>query len=327
MSSPVQELIAKKNYAKAVDVMRADLARRPHDDRLQLQLADVLIMAGRNKEAVSTLLGLADQHGADGFQAKAIAVLKRIEKIEPGRQDVEDRLAHLIQKKVSQAPSAPARPAPSAAPVFGLEEFDPSAEISIGSPAAEPPPVPEPAAALEVAPPPPVSVAEPAADLEGLDYVEVEAEPQPTSATQQARSFLQTPLFEGFDEDELAAIIRGLQFLSFAPGDILVAEGAPGDSLFIIVSGTVKAYVRDRKGHYMLVKELADGDFFGEISVLTGKPRTATITAATECEVLELDKKTLDGITKTRPRVREVMLQYQKQRAQDTVEQIIKGKS
>jgi cAMP-dependent protein kinase regulator len=96
--------------------------------------------------------------------------------------------------------------------------------------------------------------------------------------------------------------------------------------MFVIVSGRAKAYVRDRKGNYMKIKELSEGDFFGEVSVLTGKPRTATITAATEVELLELDKPTLDGITQKYPRVREVLQEFQKKRAQEAVEAIIRGK-
>src|SRR5262249_8628288 len=156
-------------------------------------------------------------------------------------------------------------------PAFGLEEFDPSAELSLGGestsvPAEEPMP--------ELQPEPSVSDS---IELEGMDSIEIEPEPTPAnSASQTAKSFLQTPLFEGFDQQELAAIIKGLSFVGCQPGDVLVGEGAPGDSMFIIVSGRAKAFVRDRKGNYMQIKELADGDFFGEVSVLTGKPRTAT---------------------------------------------------
>ena len=347
----LQDLIAKKNYAKALELIRNDLAKRPKDHRLRLQQADVLIFAGRGREAVAVLLGLADEHASDGFAAKAIAVLKRIEKIDPGRRDVDERLAHLIQEKVRRTPSTPSRSAASM-PEFGLEEFDPSVEIgmeatpeplpSFGAD-SEPPLMlePEPLAAAEpepvvmVEPEPEVETAatpaiepQPAAvddnDLEGLDYLaaadadaEVTPEPQPV---------LSTPLFEGFSEPELLAVMRGMNLRTFAPGDILMAEGAPGDSLYVLTTGAVKCWVKDRKGHYMKVQDLPEGAFFGEISVLTGKPRTATLTAAAYCEVLELDKKTLDEITAKHPRVREVLKKFHEQRAQDTVEAILKKK-
>lgn len=313
MSSAIQDLIAKKNYAKAIEAITAELRKRPKDPRLRMQQADVLILANRNREAIPVLLSLADENAQDGYTAKAIAFLKRIEKLEPGRQDVEDRLSHLVQEKVRTASAPVAR---SSEPAFGLEEFDPSQEISLGGASTSvPAPAPEESSGVTEA-----------LELEGLDAIEIDEEPVPTSASQTAKSFLQTPLFEGFEQQELAAIIKGLSFVGCEPGDVLVGEGAPGDSMFIIVSGRAKAYVRDRKGNYMKIKELSDGDFFGEVSVLTGKPRTATITAATEVELLELDKATLDGITQRYPHVREVLQDFQKKRAQEAVEAIIRGK-
>jgi hypothetical protein len=304
----VEGLVARKNYAKALELIQAQLDRRPRDDRLRLQQADVLIAAGREKEAATQLMALADEQAADGFAAKAIAILKRIEKIAPGRQDVGDRLAHLIQEKVRHAPAA--RPAAAGTPPeFGLEEFDPDAELSLVPPS-------------EVAPPPVVAAPVDADDLEGLDYIAA-AEPEP-APTEQRAAFVSTPLFEGFSEQELAAVIRGLKLLTFAPGDILVAEGGPGDSLFILASGSVKAFVRNPKGDYVKVNELGEGAFFGEIAVLTGKPRTATITAAAPCEVLELDRPALDAITATHPRVREILKKFHEQRAQDTVQAMIR---
>ncbi len=300
----VEGLVARKNYARALELIQGQLARRPRDDRLRLQQADVLIAAGREKEAAAQLMALADEQAADGFAAKAIAILKRIEKIAPGRADVEDRLAHLIQEKVRHAPGRPS--APAAAPEFGLEEFDPAAE---------------PEAIASPAPTSPLPLME-GEDLEGLDYIAA-AEPEPP-VPEERKAFVSTPLFEGFSQDELVAVIHGLKLLSFAPGDIIVAEGGPGDSLFILASGSVKAFVRNPKGTYVKVNELGEGAFFGEIAVLTGRPRTATITAATPCELLELDRATLDTITATHPRVREILKQFHEQRAQDTVQAMIR---
>jgi hypothetical protein len=305
----VEGLVARKSFAKALELIQAQLERRPRDDRLRLQQADVLIACGREKDAVTQLMALADEQAAEGFAAKAIAILKRIEKIAPGRQDVEDRLAHLIQEKVRHAPGV--RPAAAAAPApeFGLEEFDPDAELPV---------VPSTAPSAPSA----VVAATDADDLEGLDYIAA-AEPEEAPAEQRP-AFVSTPLFEGFSQQELVAVIHGLKLLTFAPGDILVAEGGPGDSLFILASGSVKAFVRNPKGNYVKVNELGEGAFFGEIAVLTGKPRTATITAASACEVLELDRAALDAITATHPRVREILKKFHEQRAHDTVQAMIR---
>jgi hypothetical protein len=325
MASAIPELIARKNYPKALEVIKAELQKRPHDVRLKIQQVDVLVMAGRNKEAIPVLMALADEQASDGFTAKAIAFLKRIDKLEPGRRDVEERLSHLAQEKARHAPVAQQRPA-AGLPEFGFEEIGSAPEFEMGTGSLEPELSPELSPELNPELSPELN---PEFNPELTLDADVPALPtggRPTSATQQARSFLQTPLFEGFSQDELAAILRGLKFLSFEPGDVLVGEGAPGDSMFIIASGTVKAYVRDPKGAYLKVKELGEGEFFGEISVITGKPRTATITAAGEVEVLELDKATLDSITQGHPHIRQVLADYQKKRAFDTVSAIIRGR-
>ena len=313
-------------------------------------------MAGRDREAIPVLLTLADQEASDGFAAKAIAILKRIEKIEPGRRDVEDRLAKLIQDKSRRTMSVPKPanlpPTSSSGMSFGFEEIDSSSEIHLGvstpdavdSPAAEPDLgfdalsadaafTPEPEL------PPPSSVPAPDSDLvaEFDDSFAVEPE-APAEAPDEALADadeeeapkaqgLSTPLFDGFSPEELLAVMRGLELVSFEAGDVIVAEGAAGDSMFILTSGKVKAYVKTPKGKSLKVQEFEEGDFFGEISVLTGKPRTATLTAAVDCDCLELTRASLDEITKTHPGVREVLKRFQKERALSTVQAIMADKS
>jgi hypothetical protein len=123
-----------------------------------------------------------------------------------------------------------------------------------------------------------------------------------------------SPLFGDFSRGELLAMMKGLQLQVFDAGDIIVAEGDAGDSLFILTSGIVKAYVRGKDQHLRHVRTLHDGDFFGEISIFTGGRRTATITAATRCELLELDRPTLDSITAAHPHVSEVMRKFYDER-------------
>ncbi len=333
MAESAQDLIAKKQYTRAVELLQRQLKTRPKDQRLRLQLADTLVLANRGREAAPILMGLADEHAQDGFAAKAIAILKRIEKISPGRRDVEERLAHLIQEKARSTPRATAR-APSATPALGLEEFDPSADPLAGAAELGMEAGPEPGMAasaaepvIELTPEPepeilPTVVADSDEDLAYLAAAEEELAP-----AKGGDAMLSTPLFQGLSEKDLAAVIHGLELQTFEAGDILVAEGAPGDSLFILSTGSVKAYVRNPKGHYTKVHTLVEGDFFGEISVLTGKPRTATLVAAAYCEVLELKKKNLDEITATHPQVREVLKKFHEDRARSTIEVMMKKKA
>ena len=125
---------------------------------------------------------------------------------------------------------------------------------------------------------------------------------------------ISSPLFADFSEGDLVAVIQGLELASYGPGDILILEGDPGTSLFVVTSGTVRAYVRQQDGKNKMVREMGEGSFFGEISVLSGKPRTATVTAKTTVEALILERKTLDEIAKTHPSVRTTLQRFAAER-------------
>src|SRR5436190_172267 len=92
-------LITRKDYGRAIELLKRQLQKGRPDPRLRLQLADLLVLARKEREAVALLGPLADEYAHDGFAAKAISVLKKIQKIEPGRRDVEEKLAALIQEK------------------------------------------------------------------------------------------------------------------------------------------------------------------------------------------------------------------------------------
>jgi hypothetical protein len=122
-----------------------------------------------------------------------------------------------------------------------------------------------------------------------------------------------SPLFKDFSVEELVAVIGGLNLITFERGNVILREGEPGNSLFMLTSGTVKAFVK-KDGKQVPIAELEEGAFFGEVSILTGKPRSATIVAKEHCELLELDRTTLDSITQTHPHVRDVLQEFANQR-------------
>jgi hypothetical protein len=129
--------------------------------------------------------------------------------------------------------------------------------------------------------------------------------------------FMSSPLFKGFDPEELLAILEGLTLHTYEPGDIILTQGAPGHSLFILSTGIVKAFVKDEYGNYRFVRDLVEGSFFGEFAIVTGQPRAATVTAATHCELLELDRGTLDAISISHPHVQQVLRQFYEKRLKD----------
>jgi hypothetical protein len=309
-----------------------------------MKLADALVLAGREREAAPVLLELADALAAEGQAAKSIALLKKVQRIDPGRADVELKLADLIKTKERrtrgwdpQGDKAVGYEPPSwAASTFSPEQFAapraygaderiaaargaswvPSTRQEEGSsPAAEEEPITVEEVEVQILDVIQDALQRPAAAPPGGPL------PAPGASASPAPTFVDSPLFSGFSRDELVAVIRGLRLLTFEPGDIVLTEGDRGDSLFVITTGTVKTFVRDTtQGGQLLMRRLKDGDFFGEISVLSGKARSATVTAATHCEMLELDRATLDQITTSYPHVRQVLEEFYLARALNTAE-------
>jgi cAMP-dependent protein kinase regulator len=145
------------------------------------------------------------------------------------------------------------------------------------------------------------------------------------SATDQELKELQaSTLFSSFEREALIEIITSTELRSFDEGDIIVTEGEEGSSLFLVVGGTVKVFTRTEDGGNVPLAELGPGDFFGEVSLLTGRPRTATITARTEVTAIELDSGNVDRIAEGHPEVRKVLEDFYERRAKDTVEAVIK---
>ena len=117
------------------------------------------------------------------------------------------------------------------------------------------------------------------------------APPQAAAAAPQPEHFLQRiRLFSPLSPLECGEIVRRMKRRDFPPNQIIVREGAPGNSMFFITAGLVEVRKKDSAtGIDFLLTEMAAGQNFGEMSLLTGKPRTATVMTLepTTCAVLE----------------------------------------
>jgi cAMP-dependent protein kinase regulator len=139
----------------------------------------------------------------------------------------------------------------------------------------------------------------------------------------QHRELQASTLFTAFGERPLREVISSTLLRSFDEGDIIVTEGEVGASLFLIVSGEVKVFTRGERGEHLPLAELGAGDFFGEVSLLTGKPRTATITARSPVEAIELTREDVDRIAAEHPEVPGILEEFYNRRAHQTVEAVI----
>ena len=118
--------------------------------------------------------------------------------------------------------------------------------------------------------------------------------PDPSAASfaeAQPMHFLQRiKLFSGLSVDECQQVVKRMKRRDFPPNQIIVREGAPGNSMFFLTAGLVEIRKKDPStGIDFLLTEMGPGQNFGEMSLLTGKPRTASVSALqpTTCAVLE----------------------------------------
>ncbi|HET7711645.1 MAG TPA: cyclic nucleotide-binding domain-containing protein [Thermoanaerobaculia bacterium] len=234
-------LLAKKEFSRAVPVLRREHEKYPSNPRIRLQYADALAGAGETDEALRQYEATARYYDDNGLTVQAIAVRKKAEKL----------ASHVA------APPPPSAAVGKSEPVFH-------------------------------------------------------------------RSVPSSPLFEVLTTEEREALVKEMDLEQHDEGSVIITEGEPGTSMYLIVSGEVKVYTRVPGGTGSIyLAKLGEGDFFGEVSVLTGKPRTATITAAKASELLRLDKEKLDLALGKHPGIRKVLDEFYKRRAKHTVEAMV----
>jgi CRP-like cAMP-binding protein len=260
----LDQYLAKKEYDKALEAIKKELWKNPSQLNLRLRQAEILDLQGKRHKAIFIYRDIAEGQARDGFYARAIAVYKKILKLDPD-QNIHSEMARLIEEDRRTKMATQERRELASA----IEE-----EVS--------------------------------------------------TADQELKELQASKLFSSFEREALVEILSSTELRSFDEGDIIVTEGETGSSLFLIVGGTVKVFTRTDDGSNVPLAELGTGDFFGEVSLLTGKPRTATITARTEVTAIELDRADFDRITQGHPEVRKVLEDFYERRAQDTVEAVIK---
>jgi CRP-like cAMP-binding protein len=105
------------------------------------------------------------------------------------------------------------------------------------------------------------------------------------------------PLFSGIAKRRLRALARHGTLEEYGPGDIVLQKGDPGDSLYVVLSGSAK--VRGKPA----ARALRTGDYFGELGLLNGVPRSATIVASGHLHVMKLPRTAFLRIAQHEPSI------------------------
>jgi len=106
------------------------------------------------------------------------------------------------------------------------------------------------------------------------------------------------PLFSGCSQRDLQTIARVVKDIDHDEGTVIAREGEPGIGLFVIADGTAEVTIGGAKK-----ASLGPGDFFGEIALLDGGPRTATVTATSDVKLLGLTEWVFRGLMEEHPTI------------------------
>src|SRR2546423_3807897 len=117
----------------------------------------------------------------------------------------------------------------------------------------------------------------------------------------EARQILRgEPIFECLSDAQLDDLVKRSDLNHFGRGESVIEEGADGDSMFILLRGTAGVSVA-KNGASIQVATLSEGDCFGEMSLLTGEKRSATVRADGDCYVMEIGKSVMAEVIRESP--------------------------
>ena len=110
------------------------------------------------------------------------------------------------------------------------------------------------------------------------------------------------PILAGLDDRSLNALIANLQWLGIPGGEHLFRQGDHDTSMYIVLSGRLGVYLRDEEGNEVLARQMSGGETVGELGLLSGDPRSATVIALRDSELVRLSKDTFDLLVEEHPK-------------------------
>lgn len=233
-------LMQKGQFLEALEILEKEVKNKPKDPFLLIKMAECYERLNEIDKSCEIFDEAAKIYMEDGFLAKAMAIQKKIEKLDPLKAQSTSRI---ILQRVEEVKKEP----------FWKEK--------------------------------------------AIPY-----------------------LFADFGQEELEEAIKLAKMKNYKKGEIICKEGETGSSILCITSGKVEVRATSPIGKEIKLAELKERDFLGEVAYFTGKPRTATIIAIEDTEVLEFEKSAMDEIIKLFPEVKNIMEKYYIERANKTVE-------
>ena len=116
-----------------------------------------------------------------------------------------------------------------------------------------------------------------------------------------AETIRSIPIFSALSREDIAKVLGKMEDISFAAGSTIFAQGDLGDAFYLIQSGTVQVIVESGAGNSEIVALLGPRDFFGEMALLSGEARSATIRSVKETTLWRLRREDWDELIEKHP--------------------------
>jgi len=124
------------------------------------------------------------------------------------------------------------------------------------------------------------------------------------------RGIEMVPFFAPITKAELLRLANNATLHNFEDGQTIFSEGDLGRSIYVVLQGKVRIFIRDHYGRALELAMLAVGDFLGEMSFLTGRPRSANATTVVSSLLIEIGYASLKSLIKAQPRAKKILLDY-----------------
>ena len=145
--------------------------------------------------------------------------------------------------------------------------------------------------------------------IEELDILEEKEEAEFWSQQIQ-EAVAAIPFFSSLGKEERKEVTDTATLHGFSTGEVIIREGDPGRSIYVVINGRVKIFSKDYQGKEFELAILETGEFFGEMAFLTGKPRLVSAMAEGTTLLMELSYPPMRELIREHSAVREVLLEY-----------------
>lgn len=132
-------------------------------------------------------------------------------------------------------------------------------------------------------------------------------------------------LFKSLDAAARSELLASAFVMQYEPGELVVREGDPGDAMYLVLAGTVRVHMHAVHGNELQLAELGRGACVGEVALITGSPRTATVEAISPTTTAVFARHRVLRVLDAHPKVRQLLETLVEARARQTLERILGG--